>query len=364
VVSNLKDIKSVAINRIYKGISFFGLFGVIASLSRIPSLGLQPTMLLHLISWLTCAFIFKRRDNISTIIKVKVLIICLFIVTLVGLFQYGLMGSYLVWALVSLILSEHFVNKKLTFSLASTYVLVFILSAYNFCYKGAIVDGGADAYNSSIQTWMVVFFGVILISFVVLTVTSALNNEVKLLLSKLNVANVELSNKSKIIEYQANHDILTGLPTLKVANDRLDIALKLAKRNQSKAAVLFLDLDGFKNVNDTYGHEAGDYVLRDISNRISKITRESDTVCRIGGDEFLIILSCVENDSEIECFCTRLINEVGQDIHYKEFKLQVGVSIGVSIYPKHAKTSSELKKAADEAMYKVKREGKNSFLIL
>jgi len=161
----------------------------------------------------------------------------------------------------------------------------------------------------------------------------------------------------------ANTDSLTGLPTNRVATDRLNMAINIAKRDKSRVALLYLDLDGFKAVNDTLGHDAGDEVLKTVSTRILSAVRCSDTACRIGGDEFLIILPSIKTLSCIEDTCTRLIDIVGEKVHYNNQDLIVGVSIGVALFPDHANDITSLRIKADETMYIVKQEGKNNFKI-
>ena len=190
-----------------------------------------------------------------------------------------------------------------------------------------------------------------------------LSIQVKERTRELEKSKNDLEERNREIEHLANHDTLTGLPSLRLANQRLDLVLSIAKRKDHIAAVLFLDLDGFKTVNDTFGHEAGDYVLTEVSSRLSEVIRESDTACRIGGDEFLLILSEVENIEHIQDVCERILEKVGEPLLFQSNQLNVGVSVGCSYYPKHGDSGESLKKTADELMYEVKKQGKNSYLI-
>ncbi|MDQ2075139.1 two-component regulator propeller domain-containing protein [Marinimicrobium sp. ABcell2] len=173
----------------------------------------------------------------------------------------------------------------------------------------------------------------------------------------------ELEEKNKEIEHLANHDPLTGLPSLRLANQRLKIALNMAKRKEHIAAVLFLDLDGFKAINDTYGHEAGDVMLVEAALRIQKVIRDYDTACRIGGDEFLVILSEVESVSFIEEICARILSQISAPFTLDGMNLKLEASIGCAYYPKHGDTEDMLKKTADRLMYEVKARGKNNYQI-
>ena len=162
----------------------------------------------------------------------------------------------------------------------------------------------------------------------------------------------------KTIQHIATHDTLTDLPTLRLANDRLATALALAKRRQEKAALLFIDLDGFKGVNDTWGHEAGDQVLKTVAERLSSVLRESDTAARIGGDEFLVILPGLFEKESARVVAEKILEQILLPISGDSWTAHVGASIGIALYPEDAELAEELWRKADTAMYRVKKSGK------
>ncbi len=174
----------------------------------------------------------------------------------------------------------------------------------------------------------------------------------------------EIEEREKIaaeLDFLANHDALTGLPSLRLCKDRLDQSLAEARRNRQTSAVMFLDLDGFKAVNDQYGHEFGDLVLKVTADRIRAEIRETDTVARIGGDEFVIILSSLPENGIAQRIATNLNAQLANPIIIEEVKVEVSASIGISLYPENGTTAEELIRTADKAMYRVKRDGKNDF---
>ena len=174
----------------------------------------------------------------------------------------------------------------------------------------------------------------------------------------------EIKEREKIsaeLEFLANHDPLTGLPSLRLCKDRLERSLAESRRSKQMAAIMFVDLDGFKSINDNYSHEFGDVVLKTTANRIKAEIRETDTVARIGGDEFLVILNSIPKRSIIERIAKNLIQQVSQAIAIDGLELVVGVSIGIAIYPENASNAEELIRLADKAMYQVKNKGKNSY---
>lgn len=163
------------------------------------------------------------------------------------------------------------------------------------------------------------------------------------------------------IEHLVNHDTLTGLPSLRLGKDRLEQAILAAQRHNLSAAVMFIDLDGFKQINDEFGHAAGDRVLIEVGQRIVKLLRQTDTVARIGGDEFIVIMTNIKEERAISQVAMKIIDAVKSDIPHNGHKLSVTASIGIAKYPFHGTTRNEMMRKADKAMYAIKGEGKNNF---
>jgi len=163
------------------------------------------------------------------------------------------------------------------------------------------------------------------------------------------------------IQHLAQHDTLTDLPTLRLAKDRLTMALEIANRKNLLTSIFFIDLDGFKAVNDIYGHGAGDFVLQEISKRLTASTRKVDTVARIGGDEFLVILSELQSKESASVVAQKILRAVEKPITFEHSELLVSASIGISMYPGTSTTIQSLIKEADSAMYTIKDSGKNGY---
>ncbi len=153
----------------------------------------------------------------------------------------------------------------------------------------------------------------------------------------------------------ALYDSLTGLPNRTLFFDRMNLLLAMAKRNSYVLALLFLDLDGFKQVNDTFGHDAGDDLLRQVADRLSNAMRKSDTVARMGGDEFIGLCGRIETADDAAVVAKKLIERLRQPYTVGENTCTIGVSIGISIYPDDGEDSDTLLKKADMAMYRVKQ---------
>jgi diguanylate cyclase (GGDEF)-like protein len=186
--------------------------------------------------------------------------------------------------------------------------------------------------------------------------------------SALIASDISLSlevDKRKVIEknleHQAYHDSLTGLPNRALLLDRIDQAIRHARRNKSLLAVLFLDLDNFKQINDSFGHSVGDTVLVSISGMLKNALRDMDTIARLGGDEFTILLSEFEKEEEINEITAKLFDILRQPLVIKGSELLVTTSIGISVFPNDGENPEILLRNADAAMYRAKEKGRNGF---
>lgn len=169
----------------------------------------------------------------------------------------------------------------------------------------------------------------------------------------------QLAKESFESEQKAMHDSLTGLYNRLYFERQLPIYIEKAKDSNHKLGLLFIDLDEFKKINDTYGHDLGDYVLKFIAEDISSILGDKGMAARIGGDEFVIVMPHIADPYEVQDFSSKVLSAISRKRMYEKVELFTGASIGVSIYPDDAENPNELLKYADEAMYKVKRSGKS-----
>lgn len=163
------------------------------------------------------------------------------------------------------------------------------------------------------------------------------------------------------LRYLAHHDALTGLPNRLAFAARLDNALARAKRHNHRAALLYLDLDRFKQINDTLGHEYGDRLLQTVATRARNCVRAEDTVARLGGDEFVLILAEITHPQDAARLARKIGDNINQPIDLDGHKIVASASIGISVYPDDAATAEALIKAADAAMYVAKQQGRNTY---
>jgi diguanylate cyclase (GGDEF)-like protein/PAS domain S-box-containing protein len=170
-----------------------------------------------------------------------------------------------------------------------------------------------------------------------------------------------LEEQTKQLRYQAHHDMLTKLPNRTLFKDRLEQTIIDAKRNHKRFALLFIDLDQFKKINDSLGHHVGDEVLIEAAKRLKSALREEDTLSRLGGDEFTIILKDIEKPQNAATVAQKIINKMSKPINVSLHKLHISASIGIALYPTDSKNLDNLIKYADAAMYRAKDEGRNTF---
>ncbi|OGS97264.1 MAG: diguanylate cyclase response regulator [Gallionellales bacterium RIFCSPLOWO2_02_FULL_57_47] len=169
----------------------------------------------------------------------------------------------------------------------------------------------------------------------------------------------EARNHGKMLESLALKDPLTGLANRRLLDERMSMVLVHARRNKESMAVVYLDLDGFKQINDTFGHGAGDVLLKMVAGRMVAAVREEDTVARLGGDEFVIVLWHVSGTDDAAKVALKVIEAVSQPYDIEGHTVSITASAGVGIYPVHGEDADTLMKSADLALYEAKRAGKN-----
>lgn len=186
------------------------------------------------------------------------------------------------------------------------------------------------------------------------------NDRALLTFTALQVATaIERYQRFERLQHLALYDALTGLPNRELFQDRVQRSLLRAKREQNHFALMYLDLDKFKAANDTFGHAAGDYLLMEAAQRITACVRETDTVVRFGGDEFVVLLDNIENRQGAFNVAEKIRLALCEPYRWQEHEIELSVSIGISMFPEQGEQITQLIAAADEAMYKAKKRGKN-----
>ncbi|MDB5812348.1 MAG: response regulator receiver modulated diguanylate cyclase [Betaproteobacteria bacterium] len=173
----------------------------------------------------------------------------------------------------------------------------------------------------------------------------------------------DVRNAATTLEILAQQDPLTGLANRRLLTKRISASMANARRNRSAMALVYLDLDGFKQINDNLGHAAGDDLLTQVARRLESVVREEDTVARVGGDEFMIALWHVANANDVAVVASKVVEVISECYRIGERDVTVTASVGVGVYPTDGEDSDALVDSADKALYAAKRAGKNAFRI-
>lgn len=173
--------------------------------------------------------------------------------------------------------------------------------------------------------------------------------------------NQQIEENERILKHQAHYDALTKLPNRFLMHDRLEQALKEAQRDEGQVATMFIDLDRFKEINDSLGHHVGDSVLKEVSKRFKNVLRDKDTLARLGGDEFTIIIKDLESKDDITHIAEKIVHCLDMPIVIDDQEFYISSSIGIAMYPEDGKDLETLLRHADLAMYEVKKQGRNGF---
>lgn len=305
----------------------------------------------------TCLF----RGRLGYRFKSSALLFMLFLAGLGGLLSFGNAaptGSY--FAMAFFIAAILYQRSTVFAMIAGTFALMALVAfAVVSGYQTITINLNEVARQPT--AWINLMMTMGLTAGTIATAAGSFTRSVYGLLRDLHQQQLEIARQRDQIQHLATHDKLTGLPMLRLAEDRSEVAIAHAHRFNRKVAFMFVDLDGFKEINDRHGHDAGDAVLKEVALRLKSSVRSADTAARIGGDEFLIILNDLGEAYFAGEVAKKILQAIAVPIAYGAGQLKIGASIGIAVFPDHARDLVELKRAADKAMYAVKAAGKNNF---
>lgn len=327
------------------------------SLSRAFVTGWNPLYTGQLFLAIIFAGFYSLRKRLTFFVKSWFAIAFLGIVGVSALITLGLAGNGVAWLLFVNVLVATIYPPRTTTIVGIVSLAILVIVGIGIITGKIRPPINANDYVIQISSWATVWVGLAVVFFTTFRSIGILQQATRHLLE-------EIQKQQEQIAYLANHDQLTGLPLMRLARDRLEVASNHAKRNNKKVAVLFIDLDGFKRINDTFGHDSGDYFLQQTAQRIRQTIRSNDTIARISGDEFLVILGDVSEVQLISNVAFKIASTLSNPIIQGSKIMAAGASIGIAIFPDDATDLDTLKRLADEAMYKVKREGKSSYSFI
>jgi len=350
--SQLLGIRRQLLDRVWLGLLVLALIGTPASISRALATGWIPLYTFHvcLAALVVGLFVVRRRFHFN--LQSAALLTIFFLLGAAGMLTLGLMGAGFWWLAASVLLAGTLHSPRVGLAVAAATVTLIVVAAVLFT-NGLLtmqVDPATFAYAPT--SWISFLLVASIMPFVLYqSITLFQRSTIELL--------EEVDRQRTEIQRLATHDALTGLVRSELAEERLELALAAARRRGNKVGVLFIDLDGFKEINDTRGHDAGDRVLQIVAERLAVLLRGEDTAARIGGDEFIVILNDLPGSAQAEAAAERAIAAIAAPIALPDGAVTVTASIGIALYPDHAADVAGLRRCADAAMYAAKSAGRN-----
>tara|TARA_R110001599_G_scaffold353463_1_gene592963 strand:- start:4738 stop:5847 length:1110 start_codon:yes stop_codon:yes gene_type:complete len=349
-----QKIRMDVVDRILLGAFILAILGVPASLSRYPITGWLPLYTAHVTLGAIAITSYLTRRQMPIRTKIFIVIGLFSCVGIGGLIQLGLLGVGMWWLVVTSLLFS-MLHTPLSGLIFTIFTALGVL-AIGWCFINGVLTVPVDpnTYLTSWSSWITLVVATSIMPFFVFQAVQSLQSATHDLFE-------EVTAQRNRIEELANRDPLTGLLAPRQLTDRLNFMLATSRRYKQRIALLFLDLDGFKSVNDTYGHECGDLMLKEQARRFVSVLREEDAIFRVGGDEFIVLLSQAGSEEQIAKVALRLTQLSTLPFKYLDDSMSVGLSIGISIYPDNGADERTLRLHADQAMYEVKKSGKNGY---
>ncbi len=352
--TRLARIQREFVEKLWTAMLVMAAVGIPVSMARAWHTGWQGVYTVHLGLGAVVVLIYANRRRISQRWLSALLIGLFWCVGFPGVMSFGVAATGFYWLALSCLVTNVLFSARAALAVTAGVGLSLTAIGWGFVSGHIPSTLNLDTYQRLPSAWAMVIIVTGIFLFVVHSAFKSKDDAVLRLLE-------EIEAQRKVIEHSATHDTLTQLPTLRLAEDRTSLAILQARRRGTRMGVLFVDLDGFKAVNDTHGHDAGDAVLRQAASRMTTRLRASDTVARIGGDEFLILLPDLQASAHAGVVAASLIESLSAPCIAGGHQVSIGASIGIAIYPDHGLTSAELRRNADSAMYEAKRQGKGSY---
>jgi len=353
------ELRELLVDRALIAAVITSVVAVAASLSRIVIAGPQPSMLAHLAVYMTICLAVLMRKRLPLSIKINLIVGLSVLTGVVSILDWGVLSTGVSWLLISTLLITLIYGTRIGL-LAGVLAVCFIITVgLLFVTDQLQLPTDANAYAHSPLGWFAVVASILPQLAIIIILIGTLYEMARPLMNELvltNERNAEL----------AERDPLTDLANPRLMRDRLRHALHLAERDSRPVFVMYMDVDRFKSINDEHGHAAGDQVLKIVAERLSSIARTADTVARIGGDEFVVILESATSVGDADAIARRILEQMSEPYFHDERELKFSVSIGLSTfspgtYLDASAADEKLLADADAAMYLSKREGGNRY---
>lgn len=347
---SIQNSKALLIDKLLLALTCVAVIGAPISASRASVTGWLALYTLHILlaSLVLSTWLFRKHLNSNT----KALIICaiMTVVGVAGVLKYGLLAAGIWWLASTVFVAGVCISRRVGIIAGLGFLTIMCLFAAAYTRGYLSVDINLVTYMSSISAWANIIVIATVLPVVLFTIFSRYNALIIELAEGLSAAQDELEKAATI-------DTLTGAIRINALHERLDYLLCQQPRSEEFIALLYIDLDHFKAINDSYGHAAGDAVLVEFFNRTKATLREADLICRAGGDEFIIVLSGLKDPADSTQVARKLLKAFLHRFNYQGHWLKIEMSIGVAIAPLHGSTKEELIAHADSCMYQAKKKG-------
>lgn len=349
---HLDSMRATLVDALIKALLVVALVAVPASVSRTFGTGWLPLYSVQVLLAILVVLLFAFRRALRERTKAAALVAIFWTVGLSALFALGLAGTGIWWLVIGSLQVSLLYSIRSGLLAMGLAALAIAIAGVGFFLGYLHLPFEPVDFLRSPAAWIGALLGATLMPLLVFRAVALLNATTIALLR-------ETAGQREQLRQLAIHDELTGVPTFTLALDRLEQALRAIPRFGRNVGLLFIDLDGFKAINDSLGHEAGDSVLTMVARRLRLNLRAEDTVARIGGDEFLVIVPGVRTVEELLLVAGKVQRVVGEPVHYREQAVVVACSIGAAFASDYGRSAEDLIRAADTAMYEAKRAGRN-----
>ena len=346
----LAEYRNLLVDRVVSALALFALVFVPASLLRSLHTGWHPLYAAHAVLGVGAVGLYLARRRLREGAKAVAVLAIFWLTGLTALLGLGLAGSGMWWLVFAALLGSVLYSIRAGIVMMIVAVLVMAAVGTAFCTGALVVPGNPAGFLRSPTAWATAIIGASVMPLLVFQAIAALNASTLELLG-------EAARQRERIRELATHDALTGVPGLMLALDRLEQSLRAMRRSGERVGLLFLDLDGFKAINDTLGHAAGNVVLQEVAQRMRGKLRAGDTVARIGGDEFLVLVTGPESEADVLCVARKMLQAVNEPIAYGDSTIDPRGSIGAAYVDRDGLLAEDVIRAADAAMYEAKRAG-------
>lgn len=348
---DLSRMREQLVERIWLAWLLVALLGWPTSMVRIWSTGWQPVFAMHTGLALGMIGLYLARRRLGIGFKITTAIALPFLIGIPALLNLGFYSAGLLWMVIGCLVAALFLRRRQVVVILIAEALFLSAVAWAFVTGHLVVPVDGNTYIQRADAWFGLLVGTLTASVAVILAVQQYNRSLTELIATV-------TEQRDLIYHHAMHDALTGLASLRLARDRLQQACARASRSHGRVALLFIDLDRFKDVNDRFGHDAGDAVLKAVGRRLQAALRGIDTAARIGGDEFLVIMADVETDEGVLALVERLRVSLAEPVLHDGRSHSVGASIGIARFPDDAATPEQLLSRADRAMYRIKADSR------